>query len=342
MKVLIVGSNSVHVSSYINHLKTISQEVYLLAEEECNFLEVKEEFQVNFRRLNPLSIIANYRKTKRLIQQLSPTVIHIHQVNRLAYMVTRIAAKLAIPVVTTAWGSDVLVIPSQNKLFRFLVKKTLERSAFVTADSQDMIAAMQRLVPSKEKYIHLQYGIELVPPTTKEKLIFSNRIHKPLYRIDQIIRYFEEMNTDYPDWSLVIGAIGTETETLKHQVVTAGLEKRVIFTDWLEKTENHAWYGRSMIYISIPSSDGTAVSLLEAMSAGCVPVVPDLAVSHEWIIDGETGVIEKEGVNPLREAMRIDQASCAEKNREKVSKVASRSACMERFKELYQKAVDNG
>ena len=78
------------------------------------------------------------------------------------------------------------------------------------------------------------------------------------------------------------------------------------------------------------------------MSAGCVPVVPDLAVSHEWIIDGETGVIEKEGVNPLREAMRIDQASCAEKNREKVSKVASRSACMERFKELYQKAVDNG
>lgn len=339
MKVLIVGSNSVHVSSYVENMKGISDEVYLLAEEKCNFEVIKQEFQVDFRRLNPMAILANYKKTKQIIQQLSPAIIHIHQVNRLAFMVTRIAAKLKIPVITTAWGSDVLIIPQKNKFFKFLVTRTLQRSKIVTADSHDMIAAMKKLVSSEKKYVHLQYGIDLVQPMTKEKIIYSNRIHKPMYRIDQIIRYFEEMNKDFPDWKLVIGAVGSETDTLKEQVLDARLQDKVSFVGWLEKAENHSWYARSSMYISIPESDGTAVSLLEAMSAGCVPIVPDLAVSKEWIIDGDTGIIEKAGKNPLREAMNIDPLDCAEKNRVKVERDASRKVCMERFSQLYQNSL---
>jgi L-malate glycosyltransferase len=193
-----------------------------------------------------------------------------------------------------------------------------------------------KLEPRKEKYVHLQYGIDLVEPEHKENIIYSNRLHQKLYRIDQIIIYMDEFRKQYPDWKLVIGAVGRETERLKEDVQTRGMEDCVEFVGWLEKKDNHAWYAKASIYISIPQHDGTAVSLLEAMSAGCVPVVPDLAVSREWIEDGVNGIIEKPGKNPLLEAVHFDRDRCVVKNRERIEKEASREVCTARFIEIYK------
>lgn len=342
MKVVQVGSNSIHVSSYVGALAATGQESYLLAEEPCNFAGVIEEWHVDFRSLNPFSLLKNSRKLKQLIAQLQPDVIHIHQVNRLAYFASRAAAKLRIPVITTAWGSDVLIIPKQNRFFRFLVQQTLKRSQIVTADSQEMIAAMQQIVPDQQKYLLLQYGIDPVTPAAKEHLIYSNRLHKPLYRIDRIIRYFSEFSAKYPDWKLIIGATGTETPRLEELVKELKLEDKVTFVGWLDNAANRSWYAQSAIYVSVPESDGTSVSVLEAMSAGCIPVLSDLAVSHEWIESGVNGVIETPGENPLLAAMRIDATDCAETNRDLVVQRAGRTACLQVFIHAYQQLTHAG
>jgi L-malate glycosyltransferase len=337
MKVLQTGSNSIHVSSYIKALNGRLQGMHLLAEEQCHFKGVGHEWHVSFRSLNPFSLLRNVRKLRKLLTDLRPDVIHIHQVNRLAYFVTRAAAKLKIPVVTTAWGSDVLLVPKQNRFFRHLVKKSLERSAFVTADSHEMIAAMMQLVPLKEKYVWLQYGIDPVQPAQKEKLIYSNRLHKPLYRIDRVVRYFAEFAAQYPGWKLVIGATGPETTTIEELVEELDLDEKVVFAGWLDSDQNREWYAKSSVYVSIPESDGTSVSVLEAMSAGCIPVLADLDVSREWITDGVNGVIEKAGENPLIAAMNIDAESCSETNRKMVAERAERSACISVFYGLYER-----
>jgi len=342
MKILQVGSKSVHVSSYIAALNDGTQEIHLLAEEACNFKGVDREWHVSFRSVNPLSVWKNARKLKQIIAKVNPEVIHIHQVNRLAYFVTKAAAKQRIPVVTTAWGSDVLVVPKQNKFFRALVTKSLKRSAVVTADSQEMIAAMKELVPHGSKYVHLQYGIDPITPAEKEKIVYSNRLHKPLYRIDQVVRYFHTFSESYPDWKLVIGATGPETTTLEELVSDLGLDEKVTFAGWLDRDANREWYAKSAIYISIPESDGTSVSVLEAMSAGCIPVLSDLAVSHEWIQPDKNGVIEVFGSNPLVDAMAVDAVTCAEINRNLVIEKASRSACIGTFKGIYQQLQHAG
>jgi hypothetical protein len=43
MNILIVGSNSIHVSSYVKSLSEKESAIYLLAEEQCDFDQVKEE-----------------------------------------------------------------------------------------------------------------------------------------------------------------------------------------------------------------------------------------------------------------------------------------------------------
>jgi glycosyltransferase involved in cell wall biosynthesis len=50
-------------------------------------------------------------------------------------------------------------------------------------------------------------------------------------------------------------------------------------------------YRRSAIFVSVPESDGTSVSLLESMGAGCLPVLSDLPANREWVHDGVDGLL---------------------------------------------------
>jgi len=339
MNILQVGPNSVHVSSFIAAMTKQGIQQDLLTEEEVHFEGVNRHVTCSFRSANPFLLLRSFFKLGKLLAQIRPTCIHIHQANRLAFFVSWQAKRKGIPVILTAWGSDVLLVPQKNSFFRYLVKKTLERSDIITADSTEMITAMQVLVPKKQ-YEWMQYGIEPVPPALKEKLIFSNRLHQPLYRIDQVIRYFEEFAKDHEEWQLVIAGSGSETEKLKQLAQTLVCSDRIHFVGWLSAAENRTWYAKSSIYISIPSSDGTSVSVLEAMSAGCIPVLPELPVSHEWI-NASTGVIEQQGENPIQKALTLDRAACQVQNQERISKFALRSVSTARFKQFYQTSVAN-
>jgi glycosyltransferase involved in cell wall biosynthesis len=150
-----------------------------------------------------------------------------------------------------------------------------------------------------------------------------------------VIDYFKEFVQLHPEWKLVIGGTGEETEALLKQVEKLNLTDKVEFVGWLQKADNAAWYAKSTFYISIPESDGTSVSVLEAMSAGCVPVVSDLPVSKEWITNGVNGVIEQLGKNPFVQAIDLDGEKCSEINQKKVQERATRAASSKRFKEIY-------
>lgn len=339
MRVLIVGSNSIHLSNFVQGLKKKEIQLSLLSEEKCDFWE-DEYLSVSFRSKNPLNIYTNYAKLKKILIAGNFDIIHIHQANRLAYFVTKITSGLKIKVVLTAWGSDVLLIPKQNFFFKFLVKKTLERSSAITADAQVMIDAMMELEPNKNKYYHLQYGIDAVKSGKKENVVFSNRLHKQLYNIDQIISLFHEFTKKHDDWKLVIAGSGTETQQLVAQVENLGLNEKVSFVGWLNKNENESWYAQSRIYCSIPSSDGSSVSVLESMSANCIPVLSDIPVSHEWVTDGVNGIILNNNQNPFEKALSLNFENLVELNHALIEKQALRESCLNQFVEIYRTLIE--
>lgn len=339
MKILQVGPNSVHVSRFMNAIQSSELQQFLLSESVNTEVKVEEQFVVKVHTFNPLKIIAFQKEIKKILQKLLPDLIHIHQVNRMAYFVSKIANSLNIPIVTTAWGSDVLLMPRKNRFFHFLVKKTIERSTIVTADALEMINSMQKMVSSKAKYELIQYGIDPISALEKEKTIYSNRLHEPLYRIEQIIRHFHEFKLLNPDWILKIGAEGSETENLKSLARDLGIENKVQFLGWLDHEKNKKEYARASIYISIPESDGTSVSLLEAMSAGCIPVVSDLPSNREWIQDGKNGVIVQADLNPFESALEIDIEQLNQINQQLILEKATRQASVLKFVSFYQKAI---
>ena len=112
---------------------------------------------------------------------------------------------------------------------------------------------------------------------------------------------------------------------------------KIEFIGWLTQEENIKQYQKAKIYITIPSSDGTAVSLLEAMSAGCIPIVSDLTVSHEWIVDGENGVILKPSDEDFfKRALSLDLEKVQQKNKEIISKRGTKQIATDSFQFVYK------
>jgi glycosyltransferase involved in cell wall biosynthesis len=56
------------------------------------------------------------------------------------------------------------------------------------------------------------------------------------------------------------------------------------------------------VFVSVPDSDGTSVSLLEAMGAGCLPVLSDVPANREWVVHGSNGLLV-EDLSRLSEAL---------------------------------------
>jgi glycosyltransferase involved in cell wall biosynthesis len=68
-------------------------------------------------------------------------------------------------------------------------------------------------------------------------------------------------------------------------------------------------YRRSAVFVSVPESDGTSVSLLEAMGAGCLPVLSNLPANREWVREGDNGLLVADPA-ALGEALRRAIAWC--------------------------------
>jgi glycosyltransferase involved in cell wall biosynthesis len=339
MNVLQIGSDSIHLRHFCKAMSAIAGDFILVTETPFSPEGVKLNIVTPFRGYNVFRWIQSYRKLKNAIVSIQPDIIHIHQINRLAWIVCRIAKQLKIPVISTAWGSDVLLIPQQNKVYYSITKSVLDYSSYVTADSKDMIAAMLSISNTPQKYIHLQYGIDPIKSEHKQKIIYSNRLHKELYRIDLIIDLFAEFYNQHSDWKLIIGATGPQTEALQKRASNLLPQNAYEFIGWVDQETNAKQYANAQIYVSLPLSDGTSVSLLEAMSANCIPVVSDLEVSREWIENQVNGIVYDLNENPFEQALKIETEKCFQINQENITQYALRETCMKKFVRLYANLI---
>ena len=117
------------------------------------------------------------------------------------------------------------------------------------------------------------------------------------------------------------------------------LEHSVTFIGWVDATINSKMYAKSKIWVSIPESDATSISLLEAMSLGCIPIVVDLPANREWIQQGKNGIIVEDiDSDFLEEALTLPFEDIAQINeqiiREKGTKEVNRTLFFEIYDQL--------
>lgn len=338
-RLLIAGSNSIHTFNYLKLIEGFFDEVLLITTSPAP--EYKGNYHwFNFSLRNPLSAYRTVRSLKKIINDYSPDVIHLQQANSVAYLTLLAAGKSKAPRILTGWGSDILTTPDSGFLYKKMVVWILKHAGYFTADANFVGKRMKELAPHIKKVSIINLGIDVnFPSMPKENIIYSNRLHKKLYRLDKIIDAFKKLTEQaaYNQWKLVVAAEGEETSALKSLVATSGVENRVDFVGWLGKEKNMEMYARAKVFVSVPESDATSISLLEAMAAGCVPVVSNLPANNEWITSGENGFIVKDlDSDFLEPALTSDMQKIASINKSIIQQRGTKEIAREQFLNIYR------
>ena len=306
-KYLILGDGkSPHILKWIKELRKYYR-IYLISfngiNEEIKGLISPKSIYILSNNISPTG--RNYKllslipKLKRTILDINPDIINPHFLNSYGFLTA-----LTIPqksfLIQSTWGSDILETPFANLLRYKIATFSLKKADLITSDSFIMSDNIEQYGIDKTKIITFPFGLseedinDLSDFSKKENIIFSNRGLYKNYNIDIIIKWFHIQSQNY---KLIIANLGREEKKLKKMVVELGLSKRVEFVGYLDKEKQNNFYKLSKFYISIPSSDSTSVSLLEAMSAGTIPIVSNIPVNREWILDGINGIFFKSNLD---------------------------------------------
>lgn len=260
------------------------------------------------------------RQTKSILSKLSPDVLVLYQLNLTAFVATLANRKKKIPTFAIGIGSDILTMPKKGWAYKAMLKYILKHSQAYNAGSPYLLEQMQKYCPKPSEILLANLGINPIQPIEKENIVFSNRLHSPLYRIDEVIKAFANFvsKPKFADWRLVIAATGKEKE-FQQLSQSLGIEDKVKFVGWLSQKENAEYYAKSKIYISLPKSDSFPISLLEAMSGECLCIISDLPAYKGIMKQGENCLIvsdlEIEKADYIERVLELDSQNILQKNK---------------------------
>jgi len=194
----------------------------------------------------------------------------------------------------------VLVEPGRDPLSRWIAKRTIARADLITSNNRHMADRLVALgaPASKVEVVTLgaeRYDLERADESvnmrpadpSRAPCVISTRAHERLYNIGEIIDAHARMAAHHPDARLVIAHGGSLTDELRRRAARSGAH--VEFAGFLDRAAFRDALAVADVFVSVPSSDATSVALLQAMAAGCFPVVSDLPAVREWVDDGVNG-----------------------------------------------------
>jgi alpha-1,3-mannosyltransferase len=166
------------------------------------------------------------------------------------------------------------------------------------------------------------YGIDLESMPLRPKAtsnaryrLISNRHWGREYRVDNVLEGFEKYAEEWDDLDLVItgrGPAPSDEMRIRQIVARSKFPDRIELRGFVSEHELREEIYRADLFISIPRTDGAPTSLLEAMTAGLLPIVSDIPPNRAWI-DSTRGIV----------VVRFDGDSIKRALREGVLKVQS-------------------
>jgi glycosyltransferase involved in cell wall biosynthesis len=300
MRICFLGDgSSIHIQRWLSFFKSRGHEVHLItfspvANEGITVHKVGN-FDININGSN-WQYLLEARAIKKLLKKIQPDIVNAHYITSYGLLAALSGYK---PLVLSAWGSDILVTPNKSFVYRLITKYALSKASLITSDSLYMTEKAKDL--TSKRIITVPMGVEetlikLNRKANEQTKIISLRTINKNSNIDIIVKGFDSFlkRNKSDNAQLIIGNNGPELDNIKALVQSLGIESKVIFKGFMKREELLEELASSSIHISIPTSDATSVTLLEAMAVGLVSIVSDIPANREWIVHNKNGLIISE------------------------------------------------
>lgn len=255
-------------------------------------------------------VAARLLQVRRFARRLQPDVVHAHN----AWGPGWYGAAAGIhPFVIHAYGGDVLPEQYAGKpaLHRALSAWTCRTADRIVVTGRHMVEATARLGVPEDRVVVLPRGVDLeryrpgldasdlrrrlgLPATAPVMLSPRYQVDETLYNFDTIIDAFAELRRRVPA-AVCVQLYDPTRQRGRDRLATLaaahGLGDAYCLTPAVDNTVMPLYYNLADVVVSVPSSDGFPVTILEASACGAAMVVSELPYCAEWFQNGANGLI---------------------------------------------------
>ena len=259
--------------------------------------------------------------------------------------ISKIPSSISIPLIGISLAYDITDSSNPD-----LLKKNIQKCDFIICDCEYV---RKRICNEydfpMERTVVIPFGCDLetynwngARDFQKPKFLVTRNWTK-LHSNVLILEALHILNNAGVDFTCIFLGEGPELESARNLIQNSPLKSVIEFRGNKSSIEMAQLMQQSNIYISASSSDGSSVSLMEAMVNGLVCLVSDFPSNSEWINDKESGFLFSNGSSEsLAEALfGIVRRSPAELNivAKKGQEIAARKADWNKNRRIFLETI---
>lgn len=296
MRICFIGdAGSIHVQRWVGWFAS-SHEVMLISTTPDDGSSPYEVVSLPSEGRARSRLIRSMLAVRRTVNACRPDVVHSHFINEAGWFG---AASRHHPLIVTAWGSDVYRAPLESRLARYLNPHVARAADRVTCDSEDQAAMIRGWGVAPHRVTVVGWGVEreeFHPGVSGARLrrrldipadaqvVLSPRQWLENSNVGAIVAAHEQL----ADGVHLILKRSPATErgagrAIEETIARSSARARIRVLGNLDAAELPEMYAAADVVVSLCRTDGTPVSVLEAMATGKPLVAFRNASLSEWV-----------------------------------------------------------
>ena len=258
----------------------------------------------------PAKVLARFAQIRSLAKRVRPDIVHAHNAWGPGWFGAVAGVR---PFVIHAYGGDVLSEQYGDRpaYQRWLTAWACRAADRIVVTGQHMVEAAKRLGVAPEQVMVLPRGVDLdlyrpgldaTPLRARLQLedctpiVLSPRyqVDEPLYNLDVVVEAFARVRARFPK-AACVQLYDPRHESGRARLGALAVQRGVggayLLVPAVDNQAMPLFYNAADVVVSVPSSDGFPVSVLEASACGVPLIVSDLPYCAEWFVNGRNGMV---------------------------------------------------
>ena len=255
------------------------------------------------RLTSPETWIKLAPRLEKVLAETRPDLVHAGPVQSCAFLAALAEFR---PLVTMSWGSDLLADAFRDGFWTWVTRYTLAHSDMVITDCSEVSETAGRIagVPS-DQILQFPWGVDTDafrpgedtlqvhsrPGWENSVVVICTRSWEPNYGVIPLLEAFRIAHQQNSRLRLLLIGDGSQRPEVESIVREWGLSRTVWLAGAVEHENLPEYFRSADLYASLAYSDGSSVSLLEAMATGLPVIATDRPSNREWISSNSNGIL---------------------------------------------------
>lgn len=195
------------------------------------------------------------------------------------------------------------MLHNDQKKLKEIVSRFQDELDYIGAVSKDIVSSLREEYQIPQQKLVYQESPVLFPSLPVQnryytldskkplRIAYGSRLTRVQKRSHMLLPMLDLLETSGAAYTLSIAGAGECLEYLQEGVALRNLKEKVIFHGLLPNSQMGSFWKAHDIFLNLSDFEGASISMIEAMSYGCVPVVTDVSGAKEYVAKTGAGFV---------------------------------------------------